>query len=93
MEFSPTLNLFSVVFGIGKVQILNSEFHIFVIENLAVVKIKMLPILVSWLLISSALASSFEDCKAGVVTFTGFNIENVRDSDVHDFQDSLEHYT
>jgi hypothetical protein len=70
-----------------------SEFHIFVLENLAVVKIKMLQILISCLIISSALATSFDDCKSGGVTFTGFDIDKVRDSDVHDFQDNLDHNT
>jgi len=70
-----------------------SEFHIFVLENLAVVKIKMLQILISCLIISSALAYTSDECKAGPVNFTGFDIDKVRDSDVHVFQDTLDHNT
>ena len=68
-----------------------SEFHTFVLESLAAVKTKMLQILISCLYISSALAASYDDCKVGDVNFTGFDIDNVRDSDVCDFHDSLEH--
>ena len=79
-----------------------SEFHIFVFENLAVVKIKMLPILISRLIISSAVTTSVGDsavnstalnCNVGPVNFTGFDIDKVRDSDMHDFQDGLDHKT
>jgi hypothetical protein len=51
----------------------------------------MLPVLISCLFIGSALAASNDDCNVGNVTFTGFDIDKVRDSDLHHFQDSLKH--
>ena len=55
--------------------------------------LKMLRILISYLLINSALAANDDDCQVGDITFTGFDIEKVRDAAVHHFQDSLKRNT